>query len=125
MIDQLANALDAMGCPNPRSVAVLTLEVLPQVLDQPATVTELHRPGLLTEAEMLVNGDRQEAYGEPVECMEKWAAVLRVLYGWDIDAHRASIAMSLLKHVRESHKPDRSNRVDGAGYLEIADRAAP
>ena len=56
--------------------------------------------------------------------MGRWAAILNILYGWDIDAHKASMAMSLLKHVREAHAPQRDNRVDSAGYLDMADRAA-
>ena len=116
--DQLENALEAMGCPDPRSVAVLTLEVLDQLEDD---VPE--RRSIFDEAQSLVDGDRQDDYGDPVECMDKWATILRVLYGWDIDAHKAAIAMAQLKIVRETYTRKRDNRVDGAGYLDIADRA--
>ena len=121
--DQLENALEAMGCPDPRAVAVLTLEVLDQLEDD---VPE--RRSIFDEAQSLVDGDRQDDYGDPVECMDKWATILRVLYGWDIDAHKAAIAMAQLKIVRETYTRKRDNRVDGAAYLDIADRvqhAAP
>ena len=125
--DRLANALGAMGCPHPRSVAVLTLEVLDQLGDDVTladdNVRSLHRAGVLDEAQALVDGDRQEDYGDPVVCMGNWAEILKILYGWDIDAHKASVAMSLLKHVREAHRPKRDNRVDGPAYMHIADLA--
>ena len=116
--DHLANALEAMGCPHPRSVAVLTLEVLDQLEDDNVG----DRRSIFEEAASLVNGERQEDYGDPVECMTKWADTLRVLFGWDIDAHKASLAMVQLKIVRETYTPKRDNRVDGVGYWDIADR---
>lgn len=120
-VDRLANALDAMGCTHPRAHAVLTLEVLDQLEDDDVG----ERRSIFEEAASLVDGPRQDDYGDPVECMAKWAEILRLLYGWDIDAHKASMAMAQLKIVRETYTPKRDNRVDGAGYLDIADRAAP
>lgn len=118
--DSLENALTAMGCPNPRSVAVLTVEVLHDILGEAVS----DRRSILDEASSLVDGDRQDHYGDPVECMTRWAEILRILYGWDIDAHKASVAMAQLKIVREAYVPKRDNRTDAAGYLEISDRAS-
>lgn len=126
---RLENALDAMGCPHPRSQAALTVEVLPEILEECGVTTGVHLTAVrgerdvLQEASHLVNGERQEDYGDPVECMGKWAEILKLLYGWDIDAHKASVAMSLLKHVREANRPKRDNRVDAPAYMHIADLA--
>lgn len=120
MRDRLENALAAMGCPDARPTAVLVMEVLPEIMGE---LVEIGRRSILDEATALVDGPRQEAYGDPVECLARWAEILRVLYGWDIDAHKAAVAMTQLKIVRESFTPGRDNRVDAAGYLDIADRA--
>jgi hypothetical protein len=125
--DRLANAIVAVGGPDKRcpscgtnayALARLTLEVIDQLGDDVG-----ERRSIFDEAASLVDGVRQEDYGDPVECMDKWAQILRLLYGWDIDAHKASMAMAQLKIVRETYTPKRDNRVDGAGYLDIADRA--
>jgi len=135
--DRLANAIIAVGGPDKRcpacgtnayALARLTLEVLDELGDDDVAFAEdnvrsLPRSGVLDEAQALVDGDRQEDYGDPVVCMGNWAEILRILYGWDIDAHKASVAMSLLKHVREAHRPKRDNRVDGPAYMHIADLA--
>ena len=126
--DRLANAIVAVGGPDKRcggcgtnayALARLVLEVLDQLEGDDVT----DRRSIFDEAASLVDGDRQEDYGDPVECMKKWADCLRTLYGWDIDAHSAAIAMTQLKLVRETYTRKRDNRVDGAGYLDIADRA--
>ena len=115
--DHLANCLAAVGCSHPRSHAVLLLEVYDELEDDVTTGARL-----LDEAGSLVNGPRQDSYGEPVDCMRRWADMLRAAFDWDVDAHKAALAMSLLKHVREAYSPDFANRVDAVGYLEIADR---
>lgn len=70
----------------------------------------------------LVDGDRQDAYGEPVEHCEKVAGVWRSMFGWDVDGHKFAIAMAALKLVREANLPKKDSRIDTAGWMEIADR---
>lgn len=84
---------------------------------------------MLQEAGEVVNGPRQDAYGDPVETCERigmaWAALLGVP---EIPAATVARMMTALKLVRAEAAPDgvyvRDNDVDGAGYLEIAARAA-
>lgn len=137
--DRLANAIVAVGGPEGRcsqcgtnadALARLVLEVIDQLGGDGLTtmpddnVRSLVPPSVLDEARALVDGSRQDDYGDPVECMEKWAQCLVILFGWDADAHKASLAMTVLKIVRETNRPKRDNRVDGIGYLDIADRSA-
>lgn len=134
--DLLANAIVAVGGPHKRcgecgtnayALARLVDEILDQLTDDIDQVMEddvTTGAKLLDEAGSLVNGPRQDSYGEPVDCMRRWADMLRAAFDWDVDAHKAALAMSLLKHVREAYEPDFGNRVDAVGYLEIADRSA-
>ena len=74
---------------------------------------------ILTEAEALINGDRQEAYGHPAENFKDIAT------GWDvilkgegpITPKQIALCMTWTKMCRETNKPQRDNIVDGVGYL--------
>ena len=70
----------------------------------------------------LVNGDRQDEYGEPLEHAEKVAATWAAALGWDVDARKFALAMTLLKIVREAHNPKQDSRTDAVGWLEIEQR---
>ena len=70
----------------------------------------------------LVNGDRQDEYGEPLEHCRKVAAVWAAAFGWDVDARKFALAMNLLKLVREAHCPKEDSRVDAVGWGEIEDQ---
>lgn len=79
---------------------------------------------LRNEATALVDGERQDDYGEPVYMHAQVAQVWAATFGWDVDNHKAALAMALVKIVREAHKPKHDNRVDAVGYLTIAGRCA-
>lgn len=79
---------------------------------------------LRNKATNLVDGDRQADYGEPVYMHAQVAQVWAATFGWDVDNHKAALAMALVKIVREAHKPKTDNRVDAVGYIEIAGRCA-
>lgn len=88
---------------------------------------------ILEEAQRLVYGDRQAAYGHPADdyqCTgEMWAAMLRRIPGvvipdGAITPRIASLMMVAVKLSREVNKPKRDNRVDGAGYFACADLCA-
>jgi hypothetical protein len=72
----------------------------------------------------LVQGARQDEYGEPGECYRKvgqmWGIMLQV---GDIPAATVAMMMVVLKLGREMNKHKRDNLVDMAGYVEIADIA--
>ena len=77
---------------------------------------------VLLEADMLVNGERQEQYGEPREHFEMVAKLWSGVMGWEMSAADVALCMVLLKIVREVHGHKRDNIVDAAGYLEIYER---
>jgi ribosomal protein S27E len=77
---------------------------------------------ILTEAETLVNGDRREAYGDPVQMGENIGKIWEVILGVSVSPRQVQMCMIGLKLVRELNKPRRDNRVDIAGYAEILER---
>lgn len=83
---------------------------------------------ILQEAEKLVNGDRQAAYGHPhvdYTCTaDLWRALILRRYGFDIPITPdfACLMMVAVKLSREAGKPKRDNLVDAAGYLACAEK---
>lgn len=82
-------------------------------------------PSVLLEAQRLVHGDRQAAYGHPFDDYTRtgriWGAMLGIP---DIDPRLCCLMMAAVKISRECNAPKRDNRVDGAGYFECADMVA-
>lgn len=74
------------------------------------------------EADRLVSGDRQAAYGHPIEDFTRtgrmWGAILGTA---DVPPDKVALCMVALKVSRECHKPKRDNRVDGCGYFKTLD----
>lgn len=96
--------------------------VLPPDLDRGGDVFELR--DVVQRARALVDGPRQEAYGEPVEHLTKVAKVWSVILSHEVDAARVALCMVALKLVREANSHDADNVLDAAGYLEIVSRIA-
>lgn len=114
MIDGLANALDAMGCPNPRSVAVLTLEVLDQIEEDALLENVTSLGAKLAE-------ERGARYGHPRDNFRrigrKWAADLDLPE--PIPPHMVAIMMVDLKTCRLIETPDDEDSTDDIdGYTE-------
>lgn len=87
---------------------------------------------MASEAAGLVSGDRNRAYGEPLEnhgCLaEYWTTHLkrRKLLKTDatLNAHDVCCMMSLLKLDREAYLPSHDNRLDAIGYMLNAEACA-
>lgn len=83
------------------------------------------RESALQEAQRLVHGDRQAAYGHPIEDYTRtgrmWGAILGIP---DIDPRVCCLMMAAVKISREVNAPKRDNRVDLAGYAECAEMVA-
>ena len=83
---------------------------------------------VLEEANKLTAGDRQQAYGNPVDVYapvaDMWQAYLDAL---DVDnclmltAKDVMLMMALLKIGREGSREKRDNLVDAAGYLRCVE----
>lgn len=80
---------------------------------------------ILHEAHRLVHGDRNAAYGHPIDDYTRtgriWGAILGIP---DIDPRICCLMMSAVKISREVNAPKRDNRVDMAGYAECAQMVA-
>lgn len=78
---------------------------------------------ITAEAQSLVYGDRNAAYGHPHDdyrtTARLWEAYLDLPEG-RIGAKHAAMMMALVKVSRESRRPKRDNLVDLAGYAECA-----
>lgn len=75
---------------------------------------------ILDEARDLICGDRNEAYGDPVESMTRIAAYFNLRTGLNITARQAAIFLECLKDVRSDMNPGhRDSIVDRCGYSAI------
>ena len=77
----------------------------------------------MVEANALVNGDRQAAYGSPRKSYESVALVWSGLL-WDklsapLTPEDAALMMAALKLQREAHQHKHDNIVDAHGYLLV------
>lgn len=75
---------------------------------------------ILDKAKALINGDRQEDYGDPRENIRVIADMWSLYLGREITPHDVCVCMTLLKIARQGHKKKEDNLVDGAAYLELA-----
>ncbi len=80
---------------------------------------------ILQEAQNLVHGPRQAAYGHPIDDYTRtgriWGAILGIP---DIDPRLCAVMMGGVKMSREVNKHKRDNLVDLAGYAECANMIA-
>lgn len=92
----------------------------PQSIDfKPPT---LANPSILAEADKIINGDRNEAYGDATPAFTEYAKGASVIFGTDCTAKQVALFMVWMKLCRELHKPKRDNRTDMAGYTGLADQ---
>lgn len=77
---------------------------------------------ILEEAQRIVYGPREQAYGHPADDYGRVARLWSVLLSTDVTPAQAALCMVAVKIARECHSPSRDNRVDGAGYFAVVDR---
>lgn len=83
------------------------------------------KKSVLVEAESLVNGDRQNAYGSPKDNFGRWRDLCRATGRpglTDITSEDLAILMILGKVARETNSSKRDNPVDIAGYAFVLDQ---
>lgn len=89
----------------------------PPPLPEDGTVATPERALLLREAERLICGDRNAAYGEPDQDFQRTAAIWSVMFDRPFTGHEVALAMVALKLSRLSWSPGRYDSwVDVAGY---------
>lgn len=80
---------------------------------------------ILEEAAEIVTGDRLSDYGHPKVNHDRTAALWSAYLGIEINARQVCWLNVLQKASRDVHRTKRDNLVDGAGYLENAERCTP
>ncbi|MFZ9272071.1 MAG: DUF6378 domain-containing protein [Ilumatobacteraceae bacterium] len=75
-----------------------------------------------SECERLVNSNRQDDYGDPVENLERIASVVSSVLNKDISPREITLIMIAIKLCREGSGHKRDNLLDMACYAEILDR---
>lgn len=96
--------------------AALDLPLLDAATLEPISET------ILEEAQRLVYGDRQAAYGHPADDFNRTALMWTAILGTAVDAKQAALCMCAVKISREVNAPKRDNLVDLAGYAAVAAR---
>lgn len=84
---------------------------------------------ILDEAQEIVNGSRQAAYGSPEDCFELIGKLWSAYMGRPVSRQDVCCMMSLLKIARSrdaasQNRTKRDNWVDLAGYAECGSRCA-
>ncbi len=96
--------------------------------DEPKTLADYERltksetESILSEAERIVNGDRQADYSDPVANFKHIAEIASAISKEELSPTTCAIVMIAVKLARENYKHKRDNLVDLAGYVEILHR---
>lgn len=103
------------------------IETAPRAFEGPSEESDLGK-NVLDEAKSLVYGDRNKDYGHPAEDYRRtakiWSGIIDDKLTEDLTAKEACMMMIGVKMSREMNRPNRDNRVDGAGYFECVNRIA-
>lgn len=88
------------------------------VRDDVEPVPDVEPESILQEAQRIIHGPRNEAYGHPLDDMGRtgrmWAAILGLP---EVTAEQVALCMVAVKISRQRNKPGRDNLVDGCGYF--------
>lgn len=74
------------------------------------------------ECDRLVNNDRQDDYGDPVDNLERIAEVVSLVLDRDFSPRDVALFFICVKLTREGRLHKRDNLLDMACYAEILDR---
>jgi hypothetical protein len=77
---------------------------------------------VLIEADIIINGERKEAYGDAKTSFENIAAGWSVIAGVPLTGSQVALCMVWLKVCREAHSHKRDNLVDIAGYTALMEK---
>ena len=79
---------------------------------------------ILQEAHRLTHGDRQKAYGHPLDDYTRTAAMVSAMLAHKLKEplapHEMALVMVCVKLSRQINAPKRDNMVDGAGYCWVS-----
>lgn len=94
----------------------------PKTLADYERLTKGETESILSEAERIVNGDRQADYSDPVANFRHIAEIASAIIKEELSPTTCCIVMIAVKLARENYKHKRDNLVDLAGYVEILNR---
>lgn len=77
--------------------------------------------GILHEAQRLLDGDREDAYGAASATAKRFASIGGVVTGLEIRPEHYPLLMIAAKLARQAHAHKHDNLVDIAGYAAIAE----
>jgi uncharacterized protein (DUF1015 family) len=77
---------------------------------------------ILTEAESIVNGDRNVQYGDPNEAFKEYSNILEATFGIKLTPAEICKVQIAIKLGRLKYKHKRDSVVDLCGYAEILNR---
>jgi hypothetical protein len=75
---------------------------------------------ILAEADRVINGLKNEAYGNATPAFEGYARGASTIFGVTVTAKQVALFMAWMKICRELHRSQRDNFVDAAGYIGLA-----
>ena len=102
------------------SVAEMSSSRAPDIADFVENEPTPARVRVLDEAAGLTAGDRNKAYGEPIDNLRHIAAIYNATTGQEISARDVAVMMNCVKMARRYHNPlHRDSYVDGAAYTAI------
>jgi hypothetical protein len=79
---------------------------------------------ILVEAMRIIDGEREEDYGQARTNFDRIATGWEVIFDQQITGRQVALAMIWLKISRDLHHPKRDNAVDIAGYAGLMERVA-
>lgn len=92
-----------------------------QIMAPPVTEAEKPKPeNILKEADKIVGGDRNTAYGHPKQDFQRTAKIWSAILGFEVPYEKVALCMVGVKLSRQCNASKRDNLVDIAGYAQTA-----
>ena len=92
------------------------------LIPKECNIEKRSKQSILLEADMILNGDRQADYSDPVDSFDRIRKLASMLTGKELTADECCKVLMAVKLVRESFRHKRDNLVDLCGYSEILNR---
>ncbi len=83
----------------------------------------MSKESVAQEAPKIVNGIKAKAYGEPLDMLNRLAALWLVVTGHVFSPEEVGLCLIQLKIARQINKSSRNNLVDIAGYALVLEKA--